>query len=360
MTMELGRYMFERKKSPLLGIDISSSVVKLLELNKRGNRFTVEAYAVEPLPVNAVVEGRIESSDEVAGAIKRAIKRSGAKSRDAAVAVSANSTITKIVSFPASISDRDMEENVMLEAENYIPYPLDEVRLDFEVLGPSATDSDAVDVLLAACRRENVDARTDVLEKAGLKPRLVDVEAYTIENAYSLIARQLPEQGHGLTVAVVDMGANVTTLHVLVNGKIVFTREQAFGGRMLTEEIERYYGISAQEASRAKIDGSLPEDYTTEVLEPFKRSMAMTITRGLQFFFSASSQYQSIDRIILAGGCASISGVDSLIENETGTAAAVANPFADMALGSRIRVQTLSNDAPSMMIACGLAMRSFD
>lgn len=352
--------MFGRKKSPLLGIDISSSVVKLLELNKRGDRYIIESYVVEPLPVNTVVEGRIESSDEVAGAIKRAVKRSGSKSKDAAVAVSANSAITKVVSFPASISERDMEENVMLEAENYIPYPLNEIRLDFEVLGPSAADADAVDVLLAASRRENVEARTIVLEKAGLKPRVVDVEAYTVENAFSLISKQLPNQGAGLTVAVADVGASVTTLHVLVNGKIVFTREQTFGGRMLTEEIERYYGMRYQEAGRAKKDGSLPGDYSAKVLEPFKRSMAVTITRSLQFFFSASSQYQSIDHIIIAGGCASIEGIDQVVETETGTSTSVANPFTDMALGARVKVQELSNDAPSMLIACGLAMRSFD
>ncbi|HET8808406.1 MAG TPA: type IV pilus assembly protein PilM, partial [Methylophaga sp.] len=235
--------MFGRKKSPLLGIDISSSVVKILELHKKGDRYLVESYAVEPLPANAVVEGRIENGDEVAGAIKRAIKRAGSKAREAAVAVSANAAITKIVSFPASLSERELEENVMLEAENYIPYPLEEVRLDFEVLGTSAIDADALDVLLAASRRENVDARTEVIEKAGLKPKLVDVEAYTMENAFSLIAEQLPHHGQGLTVAVADVGATVTTLHVLVDGKIVFTREQTFGGRMLTEDIERHYGM---------------------------------------------------------------------------------------------------------------------
>ncbi|MCX4189917.1 pilus assembly protein PilM [Methylophaga sp. OBS3] len=353
--------MFGRKKNPLLGIDISSSVVKVLELHKKGDRFLVESYAVEPLPVNAVVEGRIENGDEVAGAIKRAVKRSGSKAKEVAVAVSANAAITKTVSFPASLSERELEENVLLEAENYIPYPLEEVRLDFEVLGTSAVDAEAVDVLLAASRRENVDARTDVIEKAGLKPKLVDVEAYTMENAFTLIAEQLPHHGQGLTVGVVDVGATVTTLHVLVDGKIVFTREQTFGGRMLTEDIERHYGMSYQEAGRAKKDpSSLPDDYVPKVLQPFKRSMTMTVTRALQFFFSASSQYQSIDHIILAGGCASIEGVDEMIEAETGTSTSVANPFADMAIASRIKVQSLSNDAPSMLIACGLAMRSFD
>lgn len=352
--------MFGRKKSPLLGIDISSSVVKVLELNQKNGKYCVESYAVEPLPLNSVVEGRIENTDEVASAVKRAVKRASSKAKEAAVAVSANSAITKIVSFPSSLTERELEEQVMMEADNYIPYPLEEVRLDFEVIGTSSSDVDAVDVLLAASRSENVDARTEVLEKAGLKPKLVDVEAYTIENTFSLITQQLPNQGQGLTVAVVDVGATVTTLHVLVDGKIVFTREQTFGGRMLTEDIERHYGMSYQEAGRAKKQNNLPDDYNAKVLAPFKRSMVMTVTRGLQFFFSASTQYQSIDHIILAGGCASIQGIDAMIEEESGTSTSIANPFSDMVLGNKIKIQALSNDAPSMLIACGLAMRSFD
>jgi len=356
----MGQYMFGREKSPLLGIDISSSVVKVLELSQKNGKYCVESYAVEPLPLNAVIEGRIEDNDEVAGAIRRAVKRSGTKAKEAAVAVSANSAITKIVSFASSLSEREMEEQIMLEADNYIPYPLEEVRLDFEVIGTSAADIDAVDVLLAASRTENVDVRTEVLEKSGLKPKLVDLEAYTVENAFGLIAQQMPNHGQGLTVAVVDVGATITTLHVLVDGKIVFTREQTFGGRMLTEDIERHYGMSYQEAGRAKKENNLPEDYEPKVLDPFKRSMTTTVTRALQFFFSASTQYQSIDHIILAGGCASIEGVDAMIEEDTGTSTSIANPFSEMVLGSRVKIQALSKDAPSMMIACGLAMRSFD
>lgn len=356
----MGQYMFGREKSPLLGIDISSSVVKVLELSQKNGKYCVESYAVEPLPLNAVIEGRIEDNDEVAGAIRRAVKRSGTKAKEAAVAVSANSAITKIVSFSSSLSEREMEEQIMLEADNYIPYPLEEVRLDFEVIGTSAADIDAVDVLLAASRTENVDVRTEVLEKSGLKPKLVDLEAYTVENAFGLIAQQMPNHGQGLTVAVVDVGATITTLHVLVDGKIVFTREQTFGGRMLTEDIERHYGMSYQEAGRAKKENNLPEDYEPKVLDPFKRSMTTTVTRALQFFFSASTQYQSIDHIILAGGCASIEGVDAMIEEDTGTSTSIANPFSEMVLGSRVKIQALSKDAPSMMIACGLAMRSFD
>lgn len=352
--------MFGKISQPLLGIDVSSSVVKVLELGKKGNKYVVVSYAVEPLPVNAVVESRIENKDDVAGAIRRAVKRSGTKAKSAAVAVSANSTITRVISYPATLTDRELEEQIMLEAESHIPYPLEEVRLDFEVIGVSESDETAVDVLLAASRSENVDARTDVVEMAGLKPKLVDVEAYTVENAFSLITSQLPLHGQGLTVAVVDIGATVTTLHVLVDGKIVFTREQTFGGRMLTENIAQHYGMSIQDAGRAKKENNLPEDYAQQVLDPFKSLMTTTVTRALQFFFSTSTQYQSIDHILLAGGCASIQGVDAMIESDTDTATTIANPFVDMTLGSKVSINALSNDAPSMLIACGLAMRSFD
>lgn len=352
--------MLRQNKVPLLGIDISSSVVKVLELSQKAGKYTVEAYAAEPLPFNAVIEGRIENKDEVAGAIKRAVKRSGSKAKEAAVAVSANSAITKTISYPSSLSERELEDHIMMEAETLIPYPLDEVRLDFEVLGRSATDVDTVDVLLAASRSENVDARTEVLEKAGLLPKIVDVEAYTMENAFSLISEQLVNNGQGLTVAVVDIGATMTTLHVLVDGKIVFTREQTFGGNILTEEIERHYGMSYQEAGRAKKENNLPDDYALKVLDPFKRSMTTTVTRALQFFFSASAQYQSIDHVVLSGGCASIHGVDAMIAEETGTSTSIANPFSDMTIGKRVSIQALSNDSPSMLIACGLAMRNFD
>ncbi len=352
--------MFGRNGQSLLGVDISSSVVKVIELSKKGNKYTVEAYAVEPLPVNAVVENRIENIEDVAGALRRAVKRSGTKAKEAAAAVPANSAITRILSFPETMSDREIEEQIILEAESYIPYPLEEVRFDFEVLGPSKADEDAVDVLLAASRSENVDARVQVLEGAGLKPGLIDVEAYTIENAFQLIAPQLPLHGEGLTVAVVDIGATVTTLHVLVDGKIVFTREQAFGGRMLTENIAQHYGMSIQEAGQAKKENNLPDDYGPQVLEPFKHLMTTTVTRALQFFFSTSTQYQSIDHVLLAGGCAAIPGVDAMIEQDTNTATTIANPFVDMGSGSKVKINALTNDAPSMLIACGLAMRSFD
>ncbi|WP_126452273.1 pilus assembly protein PilM [Sulfuriflexus mobilis] len=351
--------LFQKKQPPLLGLDISSTAVKLLELSQSGGRYRVESYAVEPLPLNSVVEKTISDVEAVGEAIKRAVKRSGSKTKNAAVAVAGSAVITKIISMPASLSDEDMASQIELEADQYIPYPLEEVNIDFEIMGKSENDDERVDVLLAASRSENVDVRIAACEIGGLKAAVVDVEAYAMENAAGLLASQLPERGAGKTVAIIDIGATMTTLSVLHDNKIIYTREQVFGGKQLTEEIQRRYGLSYEEAGMAKRQGGLPDNYVPEVLEPFKEAMAQQVSRSLQFFFS-SSQYNSVDHIVLAGGSASIAGVDELIEAKLGTNTTVANPFANMSLSPRVKAQTLSNDAPALMISCGLALRSFD
>ncbi|HSH29988.1 MAG TPA: pilus assembly protein PilM [Thiohalobacter sp.] len=351
--------IFKSRKPPLVGLDISSTAVKLLELSRSGDRYRVESYAVEPLPPNSVVEKSVTDAEAVGEAVRRAVKRSGTRARHAAVAVAGSSVITKIIPMPASLSDADMEAQIELEADQYIPYPLEEVYKDFEILGPSANNPDTVDVLLAASRSENVDMRRAAVEAGGLDTRVVDIEAYAMENAFSLLGGQLEDEGIEKTVAVVDIGATMTTLNVLHDLKIIYTRDQVFGGKQLTEEIMRRYGLSYEEAGMAKRQGGLPDNYAPEVLEPFKEAMAQQVNRSLQFFFS-SSQYNSIDQIVLAGGSASIPGVDSLIQDQLGIDTLIANPFANMSLASRIKTQSLSNDAPALMIACGLALRSFD
>ncbi len=356
-------FLFGSKHVPTLGLDISSTAVKLLELSRSSGRgaaqYRVESYGVEPLSPNAVVEKNIADEEAVGNAIRSVLKRSGSKAKRAAVAVSGSSVITKVISMPASLSEREVEEQIELEADQYIPYPLEEVNLDFEILGPSEKMPDMVDVLLAASRSDNVDARVRALELAGLTAAVVDVEAYAMENACGLLASQLPNQGEDQIIAVADVGATNTTLHVVHEKRIIYSREQAFGGRQLTEEIQRRYGLSFEEAGMAKRQGGLPDSYLSEVLEPFKEAMAQQVGRSLQFFFS-SSAYSSIDQIILAGGSSSIPGVDESIEERLGTPALVANPFAEMSVASRVKPQSLSNDAPALMIACGLALRSFD
>jgi len=351
--------LFGRKNAPLLGLDISSTAVKLLELSLSGDRYRVESYAVEPLPQNAVSERNITDIDAVGNSVRKAVKRSGSKAKLAAVAVAGSAVITKVITMPASYSEDDMEVQIQLEADQYIPFPLEEVYLDFQILGPSEKNPESVDVLLAASRSENVDGRVAALEVAGLSPKVVDIEAYCMESAFSLVDDQIAGGGEGKTIAVVDVGATMTTLNVLHDQRIIYTREQVFGGRQLTEEIQRRYGLSFEEAGRAKREGGLPDNFVPEVLEPFKEAMAQQVSRSLQFFFS-SSQYDRVDQIVLSGGSSSISEVNELIQAKIGTPTLVANPFTHMALAAKVSPQALSNDAPSMMIACGLAMRGFD
>lgn len=342
----------------LIGVDISSTAVKLLQLSRTGDRYRVEHYAVEPLPPNSVVEKNVVEIDQVADAIRRAVERSGSKTKSAAAAVAGSSVITKLIPMPADLSEDELEAQVELEAANYIPYPIEEVNIDFNTLGPMPGAPDMQQILLVAARSEDVGTRQSALEIAGLKAQVMDVEAFAIENAFALMRSSLKIPPGGL-VALVDVGASMTTLNILRDGRSLYAREQVFGGRQLTEEIMRRYGLTYEEAGRAKRLGGLPESYEYEVLEPFRETLAQQVSRLLQFYY-ASSEYNRVDQIVLSGGCASIPGIAQQVEEQLGVSTVVANPLAQMTLGPRVQAQALAQDAPALMIACGLALRSFD
>ncbi len=350
---------FNRKQNAVLSIDISTAAVKLLELSRVGTRYRVESFSVAPLPQDAVVDKNIANVNVIADAIKVALKRSESKLKQATVAVSGSAIMSKIITMPGSLTDDEMEEQIMIEADQYVPYSLDEVNFDFEVQHVNENNAEMVDVLLVASRKENVDDRVEALLKAGLKTRIVDVEAFAMENAFSLLSDQFADSTGAKTVAIADIGATMTTLNVLHDGRVVYTREQGFGGKQLTEEIQRRYGLSYEEAGLSKRRGGLPDNYMADVLDPFKRAMIQQIQRSLQFFVSSSAN-REIDSIVLAGGCASIAGIDKLVEKSIGVPVSIANPFINMSISNKIKPQVLSNDAPTMMIASGLALRSFD
>ncbi|TJY58337.1 pilus assembly protein PilM [Sinimarinibacterium sp. CAU 1509] len=344
----------------LIGLDISSSSVKLLELSRKGNRYHVEGYAIEALPPNAVTDKQITDPKLVGEAIARAVNRAGTRTRQAAVAVAGASVITKIIEMPASLSDDDMEEQIKAEADQFIPYPIDEVSLDFQVLGVSPKNAEMLDVMLAACRKEQVEQRCAAADLAGLTVKVVDIEAQALENACQFLQHQMPDGGHGKTIAIVDMGATTTSVLVLHDLQSVYTRDQAFGGRQLTEDIMRTYQMSFEDATKAKRSGVLPQGYETEVLEHFVSDMAQQIDRSLQFFFSAATRYNSIDQIILAGGCAHIPGVEARIQERLQIPTVIAHPFSTMSVASKAKPSTLAQDESSLLIACGLAWRAFD
>ena len=348
-----------KKKKPVLGIDISSTSVKLLELSKTKEAYKVESYAVEPLPPNAVAEKSILDPEAVGDFLTKAIRKSGSRTKEAALAVAGSSVITKKIVMPAGINDDEMEQRIQLEADQYIPYPLDEVNLDFSVLGPLPNNPESVEVLLAASRSENVETRVAVAELAGLEAKIIDIEAYAIENAYKMITDQIPDYGVDKVTAIVDVGATMTSLNIIYDGNLIYTREQSFGGKQLTEEIMRRYGLSYEDAGRVKKEGGLPENYEPEVLEPFKQTMVQQIGRFLQFFYS-SSDYDKVDYIALAGGTSAIPGIAEMVEDGVGIMSGIADPFNRIESASRVSRQRLLADGPSFLIACGLALRGVE
>lgn len=344
------------KQTSLLGIDISSSAVRLLELSKLQERYVINAYAYELLPEEVDEEKKTEA---VADVIKQALKNAKTKTRRAAIAVPDSSVITKIIQLDKGLVDEDMEELVALEADKYIPFSLEDVSLDYNILGESAKGEAYVDVLVVASRSENVNAKVELLSQCGLEVVVVDVESYATERACDLLADSLPKKGENQTIAVVDIGELNTKLTVLHNMTTVFAREQSFGGKQLTDEIIRRYNLSREAAMKGKVQGNLPEDYQSEVLEPFKQMTVLQIKRTLQFFFS-SSQFSTIDYLLLAGGCAQIEGLAELIKTETDFPTMIADPIKDMKLAKHLDLSVLSQDAAAMLTVCGLALRKFE
>lgn len=351
--------LFKKKKKALLGIDISSSSVKVLELSRQANgRYQVEAYASESLPENAIVERNIDNDEAVGEAVRRALTRSRAGAKRAAIAVPGSAVIVKTVQMNRNLSEDDMDFQIRAEADQYIPFPLEEVAIDWEIQDEEESSSDSVNVLLAACRLDTIERRKDAVEYANQEVAVVDVEAFCTERVYELIRHQLGDD-EVETVAIIDIGATMTTINVLDHGRSIYTREQMFGGKQLIEDISRQYGLSMEDARVNMNEGSLPDDYQTEVLEPFRRSVVQQVSRALQLFYS-SSQFNDVDYIVLAGGTSVMPQLAEMVQDDMGIATIIANPFASMTLSNKVNPTVLNNDAPSLLIACGLAMRGFD
>jgi type IV pilus assembly protein PilM len=352
--------LFGKKTQPLLGLDITTSSVKLIELSRSGKRFRVESYSAEPTPPSSVSEKAIVDAKAVGEAIRRAVKRAGAKAVDVAVAISGDAAITKVIQMPSSLSERDLEGQVEIQADQYIPFPMEEVSFDYEIVGPNEKDPELMDVLLVATRTDNVDQRQAAVSAAGLATQVVDVEAFALENACQLLSHQIPDGGIGQSIAIVDIGASSTTFSVLQDLKVVYTRDFNFGGQQLTEEIMRTYGLSMEDAGRAKKQGGLPSNYQPEVLEPFIDDMTQQVSRSLQFYLASGGGREQPDMILVCGGCANIPGIADLISSRVGIPTEIGDPLGQMKISSKAKSQGVHKDATSLLTACGLALRSFD
>ncbi len=343
----------------MLGLDISSSSVKLVELSRdKDGNLVLEHCAIVPLERGWITDGNIEKFDEVADAVRRLVKKSGTKTKNVAMALPPSAVITKKIVLPSGMSDQELEMQVETEANQYIPFPLDEVSLDFCVMGPSASSAGDVEVLIAASRREKVQDIQGLAEAAGLKPVIVDVESYASRLATARLIGNLPDKGVGRIVALFEIGALTTSMQVIRDDEVLYDRDQAFGGAQLTQLIVRQYGFSLEEAESKKRSGELPDDYEANVLRPFVESMVQEIARALQFFFT-STPHNKIDYVMLAGGSAALPGLTAAVTKQTTFACSLVNPFDGMEMGSGVRLSKMTRQAPSYLTSCGLALRRF-
>ena len=348
-----------RRASSLIGLDVSSSGVKLVELGRQASgEYVVERVGSEPFEKGWIVDGQIEKFDEVADAVKRVLAKSGSKTRNVAMAMPKSSVITKKINLPGGLRDEELELQVEAEANQYIPFSLDEVSLDFCVIGPSPDAVGDVEVLIAASRKDRVQDRQGLAEAAGLKPVVLDIESHASRLAIGRIIAGLPNEGRDALVALFEIGADTTSLKVLRDDELLYDRDQAFGGAQLTQLISRQYGLSFEEAEAKKLAGDLPEDYEAQLLTPFVESLAQEVGRALQYFFT-STPHHKVHYVLLSGGTASLPGLPERVTQLTGFAARIVNPFDGMQLGPGVREGRLRRDAPSYLTACGLAMRRF-
>jgi type IV pilus assembly protein PilM len=351
--------LFNRQEAPLLGLDISSSSVKLVELSRdKAGNLVLDRCAIEPLERGWITDGNVEKFDEVAEAVRRLVKKSGTRTRHVAMALPASAVITKKIILPGGLTESELEVQVESEANQYIPFSLDEVSLDFCVVGPSATSNGDVEVLIAASRKEKVQDRQGLAEAAGLKPVVVDVESYASRLATARLIENLPHKGVDTMVALFEVGALTTSMQVIKNDEVLYERDQAFGGAQLTQLIVRQYGFSPEEAESKKRSGDLPDDYEAGVLKPFVESMAQEIARALQFFFT-STPHNKVDYVMLAGGSSALPGLTEAVTQQTSFASMCADPFEGMTIGSNIREKKMRREAASYLTSCGLALRRF-
>jgi type IV pilus assembly protein PilM len=359
-VVSLDLSFFNSKARSLLGLDICASAVKMVELSNTGRgEYRVERYAIEVLPKDAVVDGVIANVDAVQTGVRSAWKRMSTSVRNVAMALPAAAVISKKIIVPSDLREDELEAFMESEAGQHIPFAIDEINLDYQVIGPAASSPGELDVLLVASKKDRVEDRLSVAEAVGLGVVVMDVESYAALSAFELVSKQLPHVDSTSVVALLDIGMNATRLMVLRANTPVYTKEQAFGGSILTQDIVRRYGMNYGEAEAAKRSGNLPDDYETELLPQFSDNLALEVARALQFFFT-STQFNKVDHIVLAGGCAAIRGIDKLVAARTQVNTIIANPFAGMMLSDRVRANSLQTDAPSLMNACGLALRRFD
>jgi type IV pilus assembly protein PilM len=344
----------------IIGLDIGSSSVKAVELTAKAKGIELQHVGIAQLPPEAIVQGAFLNSSAIVEAIREAVGGAGSRTKNVATAVSGHSLIVKKISLPSMTRD-ELEESIRWEAEQYIPFDINEVNLDFQILNSGEAEGQ-MDVLLVAAKKDLIDDYVNVITEAGLHPSVLDVEAFAVENAFEANYEIGPEE----VVALADIGAQVVNINIIMNGIPAFTRDISTGGSVYTEEIQKALSVGWEEAEGIKIGGSSSEqsqEVVPQEVEDAMQSVTETVTgeisRSLDFF-AATAADSRISKIVLTGGGSRVSGLDAAFQQKTNIPVEHLNPLAKVIPSSRFDEEFLEEVSPSLGVSVGLALRRTD
>jgi len=357
--------LFSQTGEALIGIDISATGIKLVELASSRSGYELKALAIVPLPRDAIVENTVIDSMAVSQGLLDALEIARPSTRKAAIAVSGNAVIIKTVTMQTA-TEFELEAQIEFEADQHVPYDIDDVYLDFEILGEVPDSPDEMEVVLAACKREVVDDYQLVLSEAGIEAKCVDCAVFALENALEttqissegLAEGEVVDDEAAPAVALVNIGANLVNINIMINGQMTFVRDQFYGGQNLTEEIQKEHGVSYQAAEDMKVERF--SEISPEALERFYVGLTSELVRSLDFY-AANHAEHPVQKLLLSGGSALIPDIANELEQRLGIESEVINPFVNIKASSKkFDMDYLNRIGPSMMVPVGLALRGFD
>ena len=344
--------LLSRSKS-ILGLDIGSSSIKVLELKESKTGYQLVNFGIEPLPHETIVDSTIMNAPAVVGAIRKLISSNQIKTRDVATSVSGHSVIIRKITLPL-MTDEEIASNIPWEAEQYIPFDINEVNIDYQRLEAATEDQGSQDVLLVAVKKDMVNDYVAVINESGLTPVIMDVDAFAVQNMYEVNY----EMQRGKVIALVNIGAGVININIVRNGNSVFTRDMSIGGNHYTEEIQKRFGVSFDEAEQVKLAGGGDRKAEVdEIIDNLSAAIALETQRSLDFFIATSSMGH-ISKVYLSGGCAKGQRLVEIVEKQIGIPVEVINPFNNIEINpNKFDMDYIRDVGPLCGVGVGLALR---
>lgn len=345
--------MLFMKSKEIVGIDIGSSSVKLVQLEEQKGAYQLKNAGILPLPSEAIVDNSLMDTTSIVETIKSLVKSLDIKAKDAVCSISGNSVIIRKISLPAMTPD-ELEDQIAWEAEQYIPFDINDVNLDFEILDTDLSASGKMTVLLVASKKEIINEYVAVFNEAGMKLVVVDVDSFAIQNAYELNYFPGPDD----VVALVNIGASIMNLNVVKDGISLFTRDVQMGGNLYTEEILRQFSLSSQEAERIKVTLDYHDkERLQETITRINETVAIEINRSLDFY-NSSAEDQRITKVFLSGGCSKVAMLAEAVSQRLGLQVEMLNPLQKITYNEKhFDPEYLREIGPLVAVAAGLAMR---